>query len=84
MGGKKIKATDSLGSVEIPSGALYRAQTQRALDNFRISGLRLPALTDVLEKWIRHTHQPDDGEKPPASNDAEPTRQPADAAEPAP
>ena len=43
MGGKKIKATDSLGSVEIPSGALYRAQTQRALDNFRISGLRLPA-----------------------------------------
>jgi fumarate hydratase class II len=43
MGSKKIKATDSLGTVEIPAGALYRAQTRRALDNFRISGLHLPA-----------------------------------------
>jgi len=43
MGSKKTTATDSLGTVEIPAGALYRAQTRRALDNFRISGLRLPA-----------------------------------------
>ena len=43
MGDKKITASDSLGTVEIPAGSLYRAQTQRALDNFRISGLRLPA-----------------------------------------
>ena len=42
MGKKKITASDSLGTVEIPAGALYRAQTQRALDNFRISDLRLP------------------------------------------
>jgi aspartate ammonia-lyase len=30
---------DTLGEVEVPSGALYGAQTQRARDNFRISGL---------------------------------------------
>ncbi|MDH3450649.1 MAG: lyase family protein, partial [Gammaproteobacteria bacterium] len=35
--------TDSMGKVEIPANALYQAQTQRALDNFRISSLRLPA-----------------------------------------
>jgi fumarate hydratase class II len=34
--------TDSLGDVEVPSGALYGAQTQRACENFPVSGLRLP------------------------------------------
>ncbi len=43
MAGKKIKVSDSMGSVEIPADALYQAQTQRALDNFRLSDLRLPA-----------------------------------------
>lgn len=43
MGDKKITVSDSLGEVEIPADALYRAHTQRALDNFRISSLRLPA-----------------------------------------
>ena len=33
---------DSLGEVRVPDTALYGAQTQRALDNFQISGLRLP------------------------------------------
>ncbi len=33
--------TDSLGTVEVPAGALYGAQTQRAAGNFRISDLRL-------------------------------------------
>lgn len=33
---------DSLGEVLVPTTALYGAQTQRAVDNFRISGLRLP------------------------------------------
>jgi fumarate hydratase class II len=42
MTSKKINATDSMGTVEIPADALYRAQTQRAIDNFRISALRLP------------------------------------------
>jgi aspartate ammonia-lyase len=31
---------DTLGSVEVPSAALYGAQTQRARENFQISGLR--------------------------------------------
>ena len=34
--------TDSLGQVEVPKNALYGAQTQRASDNFPVSGLRLP------------------------------------------
>jgi fumarate hydratase class II len=34
--------TDSLGDVEVPAGALYGAQTQRAVDNFRLSDLTLP------------------------------------------
>jgi len=35
---------DSLGEVELPHDALYGAQTQRAVDNFQISELRLPPL----------------------------------------
>jgi fumarate hydratase, class II len=31
---------DSLGEVRVPQGALYGAQTQRAVDNFPISGMR--------------------------------------------
>jgi fumarate hydratase class II len=31
---------DSLGELQIPAGALYAAQTQRAVENFPISGLR--------------------------------------------
>ncbi len=34
--------TDSLGPVQVPSSALYSAQTQRAHDNFPISGIRFP------------------------------------------
>lgn len=33
---------DSLGEVRIPSGALYGPQTQRAVENFPISGQRFP------------------------------------------
>ena len=33
---------DSLGEVLVPAEAMWGAQTQRALDNFCISGLRLP------------------------------------------
>ena len=32
---------DTMGEVRVPAGALYRAQTQRAVENFPISGLRL-------------------------------------------
>ncbi len=34
---------DSLGAVEVPADAPWGAQTQRAIDNFRISGRRMPA-----------------------------------------
>ena len=33
---------DSLGDVQVPADALYGAQTQRAVQNFPISGLRFP------------------------------------------
>ncbi len=33
---------DSMGEVKVPKDALYAAQTQRAVDNFPISGLRIP------------------------------------------
>src|SRR5688500_17049856 len=33
---------DSLGEVQVPDGALWGAQTQRAVDNFPISGIRFP------------------------------------------
>ncbi|MBK1850669.1 class II fumarate hydratase [Marinobacter sp. 1-4A] len=34
--------TDSLGDVQVPAGALWGAQTQRAVDNFPVSGLPMP------------------------------------------
>jgi fumarate hydratase class II len=34
--------SDALGKVEVPAHALYGAQTQRAVENFPVSGLRLP------------------------------------------
>jgi fumarate hydratase class II len=33
---------DSLGEVRVPADAFYGAQTQRAIDNFRLSGLTMP------------------------------------------
>ncbi|HEY9513096.1 MAG TPA: lyase family protein, partial [Rhodanobacter sp.] len=33
---------DSMGELQVPADALYGAQTQRAIDNFPISGLYLP------------------------------------------
>jgi fumarate hydratase class II len=33
---------DSLGSMQVPAGALWGAQTQRAIENFPISGQRFP------------------------------------------
>ena len=33
---------DSMGELEVPADALYAAQTQRAVENFPISGLTLP------------------------------------------
>jgi fumarate hydratase class II len=33
---------DSMGELQVPADALYAAQTQRAVDNFKISGIPLP------------------------------------------
>ena len=33
---------DSMGEVRVPAGALYGAQTQRAVENFPISGIPFP------------------------------------------
>ncbi len=33
---------DTMGDVRVPAGALYRAQTQRAVDNFPVSGEPMP------------------------------------------
>ena len=47
----KVEMRDSMGTVSVPADALYQAQTQRALDNFRISSLRLPtALIQALAR----------------------------------
>lgn len=43
--------TDSMGQVEVPKNALYGAQTQRAVNNFPISGLTLP--TDLIKAIAR-------------------------------
>ncbi len=34
---------DSLGKLRVPADALYQAQTQRAVENFPVSGQRMPA-----------------------------------------
>ena len=36
------KEKDSMGELQVPEDALYGAQTQRAVDNFPISGITLP------------------------------------------
>ena len=40
--GKKRIERDSMGDVAVPAGALYGAQTQRAVENFPISNIRFP------------------------------------------
>jgi fumarate hydratase class II len=42
MAGKYRIERDSMGEVRVPEGALYGAQTQRAVENFPISRLRFP------------------------------------------
>jgi fumarate hydratase class II len=42
MAGKTRIEHDSMGELRVPADALYGAQTQRAVDNFPVSGLRMP------------------------------------------
>jgi fumarate hydratase class II len=42
-GGNRFRLeNDSMGSLKVPINALWGAQTQRAVDNFPVSGLRMP------------------------------------------
>ncbi len=53
---------DSMGEMQVPTDALYGAQTARALDNFPISGIRFPrpflrALGLIKEHAARVNHE---------------------------
>ena len=52
---------DSLGEVPVPSEAYYGAQTQRAVDNFPISGVRFPrrfiAALGLIKRSAAQTNQ---------------------------
>ena len=50
MSDKRIEK-DSLGEVEVPADALWAAQTQRALDNFPVSGRAMP--TGFIQALVR-------------------------------
>ncbi|WP_404402372.1 class II fumarate hydratase [Idiomarina seosinensis] len=45
---------DSMGEVKVPEKALYGAQTQRALDNFAISGLVMPGRLIRAIAMVKH------------------------------
>jgi fumarate hydratase class II len=45
---------DSMGDVQVPADAYYGAQTQRAVDNFPISGWRLPAAMVQAMGMVKH------------------------------
>ena len=53
---------DSMGELNVPADALWGAQTQRAVENFPISGLTLPrafirALALIKRYRVQHTHR---------------------------
>ncbi len=45
MSGERVER-DSMGEVKVPATAKWRAQTQRAVENFPISGVRLERAPD--------------------------------------
>lgn len=45
---------DSMGEVNVPSQAYYGAQTQRAVENFPISGWRLPEPMIQAMGWVKY------------------------------
>lgn len=53
--------TDSMGDVQVPASALYGAQTQRAINNFHISGAPLPLAfikaVALIKKTAAETNQ---------------------------
>jgi fumarate hydratase class II len=45
---------DSMGELAVPADALYAAQTQRAIDNFPDSGLKLPPAFIAAVAMVKH------------------------------
>jgi len=72
------KEKDSLGSVEVPAGAYYGAQTQRAVENYPISGMRAHPLLIRAIGMVKRAAAEANGElgllkdPDPASNAANP------------
>ncbi|UVK41832.1 aspartate ammonia-lyase [Mesorhizobium sp. AR07] len=48
MNGQSRREYDSLGFVEVPTDALWGPQTQRARENFRISGMKISRFPHIL------------------------------------
>lgn len=46
--------TDSMGEVQVPANAYYSAQTQRAVENFPISGWPLPPALIHAMGWVKY------------------------------
>lgn len=47
------KVSDSMGEMSVPETALYGAQTQRAVENFPISGLTMPRSFIQAMGWVK-------------------------------
>lgn len=47
------KVSDSMGEMQVPETALYGAQTQRAVENFPISGLTMPRSFIQAIGWVK-------------------------------
>ena len=45
---------DSMGEVQVPKDAYYSAQTQRAVENFPVSGWRLPPALIRAMGWVKY------------------------------
>ncbi|MEM8736764.1 MAG: class II fumarate hydratase, partial [Planctomycetota bacterium] len=45
---------DSMGEVQVPKDAYYSAQTQRAVENFPVSGWRLPPTLIQAMGWVKY------------------------------
>ena len=52
MAGMRIEK-DTFGPIEVPQDRLWGAQTQRSLENFRISGERMPAELIQALAWVK-------------------------------
>lgn len=46
--------SDSMGTIEVPAAAFYGAQTQRAVENFPVSGWRLPPAMIRAMARVKH------------------------------